>query len=179
MVRGRVTATRTGLGVYGGRSGAVLTRGYFRGAREMAAKLSMIEKTVRDEALAEVARDAEEIVAEEWRIRVRSQIGIGPGVAHYAEAIDVLARPGRQGATAIVGLKNVPLSEGEAQPREYASRFEFGSTTRSLAQFKAGITHAGRTRAAIPTLRPAFDATVGKCFDSIGRGVWALIEKIV
>jgi len=173
-----VRVTRTAYGVAGGRAGAVTTRGYLRGAKELSAKLNLIEKAVRDEELANVAKVSEEIVADEWRMRVRSQVGVGPGVAHYAEAIDVLARPGRNGATAVVGLKDVPLSEGEAHPREYAGRFEFGSTKRSLAQFQSGTTHAGRTRAAVPTLRPAFDATIARVLDSVGRMVWALIEKV-
>ena len=163
---GPVVAARTRSGVIGGREGAVLTRGYIRGASDLRAALAGLESRVLQTSLMRDAVLASAKVLEEaWQEEVLARIGIGPGVAHYAEAIEARARRGRTGATGLVGLKDVPVSDGEAHPREYASRFEFGSTKRSLEQLKTGRTIAGRTRAAVPTLRPAFDRSVVQMFD--------------
>jgi hypothetical protein len=169
--------TRTRSGVLRGREGAVSTRAYIRGGPELARALANIEKATRDDMLQRATLAGGEVLAEAWRGNVRSLIGTGPGTAHYAEAIEATARPGKRGATGLVSLaKDVALSAGESHPREYAPRYEFGSTTRSLAQFKAGVTIAGRSRAAVPTLRPAFDSVKGDMLDAMSDELRRLIE---
>lgn len=171
-----IRATRTSGGnIVAGRAGAVRSTFYIRGGDDLYRALVRLEKGVADQLVVQATQAGGDVLAEEWHSRVESQIGRGPGVAHYADAIYARARPGKRGATGIVALKKVPLDKGEAQPGVYAPRFEFGSTVRSLAQFKAGVTHAGRARAAVPTLRPAFDAAREKMVDAIGDTLRRLI----
>ena len=188
----RYRTTSAGGNLMTGREGAVFTGAYIRGGPELARKLRLIEKATRDVMLAEVTRTGGEVVAGEWRQQVRSSVGLGPGIAHYAEAIDTLANPGKRGATAVVGLKKVAVSKGEAQPRDYASRLEFGSAGWVLGDKAAIITYnldpskitiskrrGGRRRVARPTLRPAFDASKGRALDAMGRRAWQLIGRAV
>jgi hypothetical protein len=146
---------------------------------------------VRDEVLQQATKAGGEVLADKWRDNVRA-LGLGPGIAHYAESIDVLAKPGKHGATAVVGLKEVPVEKGEAQPREYASRLEFGSAGWVLGDKAAIITYnldpskitvskrrGGRRRVATPTLRPAFDAGKMRAADAVGVKVRELIERAI
>lgn len=119
-----------------------------------------------DELLVQATTAGAEVIAEEWRNQVRATRGLGPGTAHYAEAIGIRARPGKHGATAWVGLpNNVPTEEGEAHPRDYAPRLEFGG-------YVAGY------RAAKPTLRPAFESTKVRALDAMAAKIRELIERV-
>lgn len=127
-----------------GRSSGVYFKGYIDGGPELAAKLAEFEKKARDEVLKDVTLAGAEVIAEEWRARVQSTYGEGPGTAHYVDAIEARSRAGKNGATAMIGLGTQPTEPGEAQPREYAPRLEF----------------AGK-----PVLRPAFDSSRQKALD--------------
>lgn len=147
-----------------GRESGTYFKGYIDGGPQMAAKLAQIEKGLRDELLVQVTLAGAEVIAEEWRTQVSSRIGLGPGTAHYRDAIGTRARPGKNGATAWVGLPNeLPLSEGEAHPREYAPSLEFGFSKRP----------------AQPTLRPAFESKKGAALDAMGKKLAELLEEAV
>jgi hypothetical protein len=120
----------------------------------MAAKLQDLVKALRDDVLKEVTLAGAEVIAEEWRSRVRSVVGRGPGSAHYADAIEARSRAGKNGATAIIGLGDQPTEPGEAQPREYATRLEFN----------------GR-----PTLRPAFDGSKDRATETMAARLRTLL----
>jgi hypothetical protein len=173
---GPIRAFRTRTGVIGGREGAVLSRAYIRGGPELMAALARIEKATSDEMVVAATKAGAKVLEDAWRENVLSMIGIGPGTLHYADAIQSSARPGKKGATGLVSLKRMKAIGSEDPPGVYAPRFEFGSTIRSLAQFKAGVTHAGRARAAVPTLRPAFDAKKGDMLDAMSDELRRLIE---
>lgn len=129
-----------------GRASGTSFKGYIEGGPELAAKLDTLEKGIRDELLKDVTLAGAEVIAAEWRARIQGTWGLGPGQAHYADAIDARSKAGKNGATAIVGIKEVPTANGEAQPREYAKQLEFN----------------GR-----PTLRPAFDASRQRALDTV------------
>jgi hypothetical protein len=140
-----------------GRSSGTYFKGYIEGGPELAKRLQALEKAVRDDLLVEATRAGAEVIAERWRAMVMGVWGLGPGTAHYAEAIEVRARPGRNGATAHIGIGDVPLSEGEANPRDYAPKLEF----------------AGR-----PTLRPAFDQGRQPALDRMAEVIRTLLEAV-
>lgn len=143
-----------------GRESGTFFKGFVEGGPEMAAKLAQLEKDVRDELLVQATQAGADVIADEWRAQIDSRIDLGPGTAHYRDAVGTRARPGRKGATAWVGLPNdVPREKGEAHPREYAPKLEFGS----------------RNTAAKPTLRPAFDAAKGKALDAMAAKVRHLL----
>ncbi len=146
------------MSVIRGRSTGTYFKGYIDGGPELAAKLAALEKSVRDELLVEATQAGAEVIADEWRSRVAGTWGEGPGTAHYVNAIEARSKPGRNGATAIVGLGDQPTQDGEAQPREYATKLEFDGK---------------------PTLRPAFDTSRQKALDVMGERIWALIGKAV
>jgi hypothetical protein len=172
-----VRSTRTRSGVVGGRSGAVNAYGYIRGGPELAAALARLQKGMRDDLLQQATLAGGKVLEKAWRERVQSSIGTGPGVAHYAEAIEAKARPGKKGATGLVGLKPMATSEGEAHPREYASRFEFGSARATHETLVSGRTDfASRGRAAVPTLRPAYDSAEAEMLDAMSDELKRLIE---
>lgn len=141
-----------------GRASGTFFKGYIDGGPEMAAKLQALGKGVRDELLVKATTAGANVIAEEWRGRISATWGRGPGSAHYADAVEVRARPGKNGATAIIGLGDQPTEPGEAQPRDYATRLEF----------------TGK-----PTLRPAFDASKGKALDAMSAEVNRLLEESV
>lgn len=149
------------MAVIRGRESGTYFKGYIDGGPELAAKFAALEKAVRDEKLTEVTQAGADVIAEEWRAQARSRLGTGPGIAHYPEAIEVRTRPGKNGATALIGLGDVPALPNEAQPREYAAALEFG-TSKSAAK---------------PTLRPSFDASRAKALDTMGKKAWELIEN--
>jgi HK97 gp10 family phage protein len=152
------------MSVIRGRPSGTYFKGYLEGGPELAKKLAALGKGLRDELLVEATTAGAEVIAEEWRAQARSRYGQGPGTAHFPDAIGIRARPGKNGATAYVGLPNpVPQEPGEAHPREYGPALEFGKS------------HAP----AQPTLRPAFDASKGKALDALGKKIWELIERVV
>lgn len=146
-----------------GRASGTYFKGYIEGGPELTKKLQALEKGLRDDLLKEATLAGAEVIAEEWRTRIRGTIGLGPGTAHYAESIEARSRAGRNGATATVGIGTASTSPGEAQPREYAPRLEFGSSTTP----------------AKPTLRPAFDNSMQRALDAMGDKCWELIERVV
>lgn len=141
-----------------GRASGTFFKGYIDGGPELAKKLQALEKGVRDELLVRATTAGANVIAEEWRSRVAGTWGRGPGTAHYEDAVEVRARPGKNGATAIIGLGDQPTEPGEAQPREYATRLEFSGK---------------------PTLRPAFDASRGKALDAMSAEVNRLLEESI
>lgn len=142
-----------------GRASGAYFKGHIDGGPELAAQLSALEKGIRDELLVQATDAGAQVIEDEWRDRVQSTWGRGPGTAHYVDAIGHRSRPGKNGATAYVGLPNpVPQEQGEDHPREYAPRLEFDGK---------------------PTLRPAFDATREKALTKMGEVCWSLIEDAV
>jgi HK97 gp10 family phage protein len=144
-----------------GRESGTYFKGYIDGGPELAAKLAQLEKRVRDDLLTQVTQAGADVIADEWRAQAEARLEPGPGIGHYPDAIKVNTRPGKKGATAIIGLGDVPTEPGEAQPREYAAALEFG-TSHSAAK---------------PTLRPSFDASKNRALDAMGKKAWELIEK--
>lgn len=171
----RASYTQGGSAI-GSRAGSTSVKAYIRGGPELAKALARLEKGVRDELLVAVTKAGGEVLAKAWAENVRANIGTGPGVAHYAEAIESDAKPGKRGATGIVRLKAMPTAEGEDHPRAYAARFEYGSAYASKAAFASGTAGAGRVRHAVPTLRPAFDANQGRMVDAMAAEAKRLIE---
>jgi hypothetical protein len=169
---------RTRTGVVGGKQGAVNAYGYIRGGPELAKALARLEHGLRDELLQKAVLAGGKVLEEKWKEQVLSRVGRGPGTAHYADAIEATARPGKKGATGLVALKrSVPLSEGESHPREYASRLEFGSARATAATLSSGRSDfASRGRAAVATLRPAFDSAQGRMLDAMSDELAKLIE---
>lgn len=148
------------MAVVRGRASGVSFKGYLEGGTELAAKFAALEKAIRDEQLTQVTQAGADVIADEWRAQAASRLGRGPGIGHYVDAIETRTRPGKRGATAVIGLKTVPTVQGEAQPRDYAAALEFG-TSHSAAK---------------PTLRPSFDASRDRAVDAMGKKAWALVE---
>lgn len=148
-----------------GRQSGVAFRGFIEGGPALAAKFAALEKGLRDDLLTQVTDAGAVVIEDEWRARAQSTLGLGPGTAHYVNAIGHRSRPGKNGATAWIGLPNEqPVEKGEDQPRDYAPQLEFGG-------YKRGY------RRALPTLRPAFEATRQKALDAMSKAAWALIDK--
>ena len=151
-----------------GRESGVYFKGYLDGGPQLKAKLDTLAKGLRDDLLVQSTAAAAEVIADEWRSEVRAKIGLGPPTGHYVDAIGTRARPGKIGATAWVGLPNpVPLEPGEAHPRDYAPRLEFG-------HYKGGIHQPPQ-----PTLRPAFMASRQRALDTMAKVLAELIDKAV
>jgi HK97 gp10 family phage protein len=151
------TGTRTG--VLGSRGG-VRVDARLVGGPQLAAALARLEKGMKDELLQKATAAGAKVLEEAWKERAASTVGLGPGTAHFVEAIESSARPGKRGATGMVRLGKESLSEGEDQPVVYGVQTEFG----------------GRGRPARPTLRPAFDAVQGQMLDAMSDELRALIE---
>ena len=75
-----------------------------RGGPQLAAALANLEKGMKDELLQKATKAAAEVLEEAWKARASSMVGLGPGTAHFVEAIESSARPGKRGATGIVRL---------------------------------------------------------------------------
>lgn len=137
----------------------VRVKGYIDGGPELAAKLAALEKGVRDELLVKATDAGAEVIEDAWRDRVAGAYEPGPGTAHYVDAIGHRSRPGKNGATAWVGLPNqLPLSAGESHPRDYAPELEFNHT---------------------PTLRPAFDESREKALDAMADEIRELLKEAI
>jgi hypothetical protein len=150
-----------------GKPSGVNAWGYVEGGPELAAKLQALGESVRDYLLVQATSAGAEVIAEQWRQNVTRTFGYGPGTAHYVNAIGIRAQPGIVGATAWVGLPlEQPTEAGEDQPRDYATRLEFG-------HYAGGIQQPPR-----PTLRPAFEATRVKATDAMAVKIKALLEKV-
>jgi HK97 gp10 family phage protein len=134
-------------------------KGYIEGGPEMARKLAQIEKGMRDELLKDATLAGAEVIAEEWRQRIRSSVGLGPGIAHYAESIDAESRAGKNGATARVHIDKMATTEGEDEPRMYARRLEFGA----------------RGQQAHPMARPAFESSKARALDALAKRLGELL----
>lgn len=168
---GPMRSSRTARGFVRGREGAVTTRGYIEGGPQLAAALERLGHGLRDEMLAQATLAGADVLMETWRSRVPVDDG------DYRDSITALASPGRVGATAVVFPGEVPGLDDDEQPRNYASRLEFGTTRRSLRQFKRGVTIGGRTRTAQPSLRPAFDSSKGRMLDAMADELKHLIAR--
>jgi HK97 gp10 family phage protein len=162
MARRPMSFTGTRTGVLGSRGG-VRVDARLVGGPQLAAALARLEKGMRDDLLQRATLAGGKVLEAEWKAQAASRIGLGPGTAHYVEAIEATARPGKRGATGLVRLGKEPTSEGEAQPVAYAMQLEFG----------------GRGQPARPTLRPAFDSAKGDMLDAMSDELRALIEAAV
>lgn len=177
-------ATRTRTGVVGARAGAVNAKVYYAGAAEMRAALRRLEQGMRDELLVEATQAAGDVLAEAWRANVPVEEG------NYRAAIEAKAKAGSRGATGIVRVGNAPGVKRQDQPRRYAARLEFGSSSFAASdapydatynldpsKFSAGRRKGTRRRAAQPSLRPAFDSSRDRMVDAMGDVLLRLIER--
>lgn len=147
------------MSVVRGRASGTYFKGYIEGGPQLAEKLRALAKGLRDELVVQAVDDAAAVIEVEWRGQALATFGRGPGTGHYVDAIGHRSRPGKNGATAYIGLtEDVPLEPNEAHPREYATKLEFNGQA---------------------TLRPAFDSTRQKALDAMGAKVVDLIEKAV
>lgn len=147
-----------------GRASGVNFRAYVEGGPQLAAALAKLGKGMRDELLVQATAAGAEVIADEWRAQIASKIGRGPGTAHYVDAVGIRAKPGKNGATAWVGLPtDVPTSATEDHPRKYAPLLEFGGYKRGYIQAR-------------PTLRPAFEASKQKALDAMTAVIARLLK---
>lgn len=170
---------RAGRAIYGTRISApnpangvtsATTRVYLRGAAELSRALGRLKDGMNDDAMAQALLAPADVLKEAWAERVPVKDG------NYRASITALASRGRVGATAVVFPADVPGVPDREQPRNYAARLEFGSFGFSKAAFKRGTQGEGRRRVAQPSMRPAYDANVGKMVAALEDELRHIIE---